>query len=177
MNKLDFSDVISGGNPVLTREDAERLLFDNIHSVVQYLLPNGTRKNGKYRTSDVTGGKGSSLNVNLEGNTLGLWYDFATGDKGDIFDLWAISKGLDARADFPKVLQSIAQWFGKDFKVKHSSDIHRKEWIYTDAQGNPIVRISRRDIDGKKHIFLLILQHKIRVYLQLIVLCTIKLDC
>ncbi|WP_052774994.1 AAA family ATPase [Candidatus Liberibacter africanus] len=150
MNKLDFSDVIIGENPVFTREDAEILLFYHLYPVVQYLLPNGTRENGKYKTSDLQGGKGNSLNVELDGDNRGLWHDFATGDKGDIFDLWAISKGLDVKTDFPKVLQSIAQWFGKDFKVNHNNVIHRKEWIYTDAQGNPIVRISRRDIDGKK---------------------------
>ncbi|QTP63904.1 AAA family ATPase [Candidatus Liberibacter africanus] len=47
-------------------------------------------------------------------------------------------------------MQSIARWFGKDFKPPRSSVIHRKEWIYTDRLGNSLVRITRQDINGKK---------------------------
>ncbi|QTP63903.1 hypothetical protein HUT03_02255 [Candidatus Liberibacter africanus] len=75
MNRLDFNDVISEETPKFTREDAERLLFEHLYSVVQHLLPNGTRKNGKYRTANIQGGKGNSLNVELDGNNRGLWHD------------------------------------------------------------------------------------------------------
>ncbi|MBY7649848.1 MAG: hypothetical protein C4617_05110 [Candidatus Liberibacter europaeus] len=151
MNILDFSDAILEEEKLeFTREDAERLLFDNLFHVVRYLLPNGTSRNGKYRTADINGGKGKSLNVNLEGDNRGLWHDFATDDKGDIFDLWAVCKGLNARLDFPKVLESIQEFFCKDFKPTHTTNIHRKEWIYTDVLGNPLVKITRKDVDGKK---------------------------
>ena len=71
-----------------------RLEF-NIDSVARHLIPNGKRQGSEWVAGDIEGSRGDSLKVHLAGDKAGIWCDFATGEKGDILELWKKVKGLD----------------------------------------------------------------------------------
>ena len=82
-------------------------LADSAEDIAAELLPNGKRQGSLYRAGDTTGAAGESLAVNLTGPKKGKWTDYATGEHGDLLDLWAASKGMaiaDAITDAAKYL-------------------------------------------------------------------------
>ena len=62
-------------------------------SIAQYLLPGGKRKAGEWVAGSTSGEEGQSLSVRLTGAKAGVWADFASGEKGDLLDLWAAVRG------------------------------------------------------------------------------------
>lgn len=62
--------------------------------IARYLLPNGKKQGSEWGVGSVHGETGDSLKVHLTGDKAGVWCDFATGDKGDLLDLWAMSRHL-----------------------------------------------------------------------------------
>ena len=119
---LDFND--AQDNPVMTGQSeqtqarplcAKRIRADleaQLEDVLSYLLPNGRFYEKHFEVGDVDGSQGSSLRVTLTGNKRGLWHDFATGEGGDIFDLWAAHHHLDIKTQFNHVLASTGHWLG-----------------------------------------------------------------
>jgi len=90
------------------REKAREALQDHLGELLPQLLP-GTRKTSDgWRVGSLQGEHGDSLSI----SNAGLWHDFATGDKGDIFDLIAAHYGLSARHDFPRVLERAHELLG-----------------------------------------------------------------
>lgn len=63
-------------------------------SIAQYLLPAGKRQSGEWKCGSLDGEEGKSLSVRLSGVKAGVWADFASGDSGDLIDLWAAVRGL-----------------------------------------------------------------------------------
>ena len=86
----------------------KRMLADRAQSVAEMLLPNGRKEGQEWRAGDIGGGKGESLGVHLVGPKAGLWQDFASGDGGDLLDLWVAAKG-GPLADAVKATQD---WLG-----------------------------------------------------------------
>src|SRR5690625_5868850 len=78
------------------RDEGRASLMGQLESVLGYLYPHGfTEPKGRtFYIGNVNGDPGESLNVVLRGERAGLWHDFATGDGGDIFDLWQAARGL-----------------------------------------------------------------------------------
>jgi twinkle protein len=77
--------------------DARELSYrlgQNAQAVTEMLLPNGKREGHEWACGSVSGEKGRSLKVCLSGSKTGLWKDFATGESGDLIDLWKSVKGL-----------------------------------------------------------------------------------
>lgn len=65
-------------------------LTDRALDVCMHLLPNGKREGKEWRAGSLAGDKGQSLGVCLQGDRIGVWQDFATGETGgDLLDLWA----------------------------------------------------------------------------------------
>ena len=62
-------------------------------AIAQYLLPGGKRKAGEWSAGSTNGEEGQSLSVRLTGAKAGVWADFASGEKGDLLDLWAAVRG------------------------------------------------------------------------------------
>ena len=62
-------------------------------AIAQYLLPGGKRKAGEWAAGSTSGEEGQSLSVRLTGAKAGVWADFASGEKGDLLDLWAAVRG------------------------------------------------------------------------------------
>jgi len=78
---------------ITAKEIAERLA-KNAEGVARMLLPAGKRQGQEWRAGDTSGGTGKSLGVHLSGEKAGVWSDFATGQSGDLLDLWAETRGI-----------------------------------------------------------------------------------
>ena len=63
-------------------------------SIAQFLLPGGKRQSGEWKAGSISGEAGQSLSVRLSGAKAGVWADFASGESGDLLDLWATVRGL-----------------------------------------------------------------------------------
>ena len=83
--------------------------------IARLLLPQGKRKGAEWKAGNTTGEPGDSLSVRVTGEKAGMWKDFASGEGGDLLDLWMACKGLSLveamkeakqylgiRDDFPK---------------------------------------------------------------------------
>src|SRR5690606_2391761 len=71
----------------------KRMLADRAQSVAEMLLPGGRKESAEWRAGSVSGEKGQSLGVHLSGAKAGIWQDFATGEGGDLLDLYMAAKG------------------------------------------------------------------------------------
>ncbi|MFJ2456435.1 AAA family ATPase [Pseudomonas protegens] len=85
---------------MLTPSEISKRLADRAPEVARYLLPGGKRNGSEWRVGDVSGEKGQSLGVHLAGEKAGLWQDFATGEGGDLLDLWRAVRRVDTRTAF-----------------------------------------------------------------------------
>ena len=163
---LDFNDAPEQHTVMFDDIDALRQgLQDRLESVLHYLFPQGRIRSGKFYVGDVDGARGKSLVVELEGPRRGLWKDFATDDGGDVIDLWALSQGLSARHDFPKLAQDIRQWLGlvpistapAATKKQSSSAVaidelgpYTGKWDYFTAEGELIACVYRYEPESGK---------------------------
>ncbi|MDE2451993.1 MAG: AAA family ATPase [Burkholderiales bacterium] len=64
-------------------------LAENAATVAEYLLPKGKKVSGEWKAGSTSGEEGQSLSVRIAGAKRGLWRDFATGEGGDLLDLWS----------------------------------------------------------------------------------------
>ncbi|MCM1001843.1 AAA family ATPase [Wolbachia pipientis] len=136
--------------------DLKTQLLQNIRSCLSYLLPYGTFHKNEFQVGDIWGNKGKSLRVELNGSRAGLWNDFATGEGGDIIDLWAAVHRKNARTEFSEVIVSISEWLGKQHtrekkSIKDLEQYMTYSWNYYDEDNQIIVIVYRYDPpEGKK---------------------------
>jgi 5S rRNA maturation endonuclease (ribonuclease M5) len=172
MTWLDFNDAARLGtdaphappwaSQAPDRDEVSRSLTGQLESVLGYLYPNGFAdpKGRKFYIGSVKGEAGESLSVELQGERVGLWHDFATGDGGDVFDLWRVARGC---ASFRETLQDAAEYTGAAINTPRRKPTRRQPkggeawgapsatWRYTDASGKLIATIERFDwIEGDK---------------------------
>jgi hypothetical protein len=138
-------------------ETLRAALLDRLESVLHYLFPQGRVRGSKFYIGDVDGTPGKSMVVELDGSRRGLWKDFSTEDGGDVLDLWAMSQGLSARHDFPRVVEEIRQWLGfappiirpvvRDTRSVPIDELgpYTAKWDYCTAQGELIACVYRYD--------------------------------
>ena len=147
-------------------EDIEGLrqaLIDRLESVLLFLFPQGRIRSGKFYVGDIDGSPGKSLVVEMENARRGLWFDFATGEGGDVFDAWALSRNLSVKTDFPRILDEVRQWCGVAPPVGKSikQDVRQQPidelgpytatWDYQSADGTLVARVYRYDPEpGRK---------------------------
>ncbi len=122
-------------------------LLQNIRSCLFHLLPRGTFRGDKFYVGDVQGNKGKSTVIELTGERAGLWKDFATGEGGDIIDLWAAVHGKNARIEFSEVAASISEWPGlkKQNNIRSLEQYLTCSWNYYDENNRLIVIVYRYD--------------------------------
>jgi DNA primase (bacterial type) len=89
---------------------------------------------------------------------LGYGMIFATGEGGDIIDLWAAVHRKNARTEFPEVIASISEWLGNNKKYREYVDedfekFITQSWNYYDENGQVIVKVYRSDPPGKKKVY------------------------
>lgn len=70
------------------------LLARDAEGVARMLLPQGKREGSEWRIGSLDGEPGKSMGVHLSGQKAGVWGDFATGEGGDLLDLWARVRGV-----------------------------------------------------------------------------------
>ena len=76
-------------------------------AIAQYLLPGGKRQSGEWKAGSVNGDEGKSLSVRLSGAKAGVWADFASGESGDLLDLWAAVRGISVSQAMAEAKQYI----------------------------------------------------------------------
>lgn len=69
-------------------------LNDAAESIAEHLLPQGKRAGAEWKAGSVGGEPGQSLSVRLTGSKRGVWKDFASGEGGDMLDLWAACRSM-----------------------------------------------------------------------------------
>lgn len=78
----------------MTPSELSDRLAAKISSVAPMLLPNGKKVGSEWRAGSLGGEEGKSLGVHLTGSKAGVWSDFATGQGGDVLDLWCAVEGV-----------------------------------------------------------------------------------
>ena len=165
MTVLDFNSAAPQAGPTdapswskasYDRESVLDRIKPQLEGVLGYLYPQGHAdpKGQAFFIGDVTGSAGESLNIVLRGERTGLWHDFATGEGGDIFDLWAAARGL---TKFSDTLQDMGDYSGaaqntprrppkrKPTKGGEGWGIPTATYNYTDANGSIIAQVDRFD--------------------------------
>lgn len=71
------------------------MLARRAEDVARTLFPNGRKSGNEWRVGSVSGEEGQSLGVHLSGRKAGVWADFASGESGDLLDLYCAAKGAD----------------------------------------------------------------------------------
>ncbi|ALN60844.1 plasmid/phage primase, P4 family [Lysobacter enzymogenes] len=165
-NDFNDAEAASAPAPPASQRDAVRSeLLLRLQGVLHDLYPKGKAHRGKFTIGDIHGATGDSLEVALAGDKAGLWNDHATGEGGDVFDLIAQHFGLDARRDFPAVLDRAVQLLGRvPLPAPATRQRRRAEpamdelgpatarWDYLDADGELIACVYRYDPpEGKQY--------------------------
>jgi len=88
--------------------EIKRQLIDRADAVAAHLLPAGKRAGHEWVVGSLDGERGKSLCVCITGNKAGVWSDFATGEGGDLIDLWRQVR----RIDLPATLAEASAWLG-----------------------------------------------------------------
>ena len=144
----------------LTSNDLKQRLHNRLQEALYHLFPAGKIEGKTFAIGNIQGHAGDSLSVEISGSKAGLWHDFATGEGGDIFDLWGAVHGWNVKCDFPEIMLSIQEWLGiparplPERKEKPQTDdlgTPTGKWGYQDTNGNPIAYVYRFDKpDGGK---------------------------
>ncbi|GAO98030.1 hypothetical protein Cva_00673 [Caedimonas varicaedens] len=142
------------------KQEVEEALHRKIDQALFYLFPNGETTRRQFLIGDIQGSEGESLKVELEGSKIGQWYDFATGEGGDIFKLWGLAKGWDDRTRFPEIICDMKKWLGMASSDKPRVQEKKKQedlgsptgkWDYHDGEGKLIACVYRYDtVKGKQ---------------------------
>ncbi|MBF0339688.1 MAG: AAA family ATPase [Magnetococcales bacterium] len=83
-------------------------LTGDVLRVVVHLLPGGRKNGQEWECGSLAGDAGKSLRVHLSGDKAGIWSDFASGDKGDLIDLWRLAR----RLTMAETIREIKAWLG-----------------------------------------------------------------
>lgn len=162
----DFNEVV--GVKSLPHYDLDNLrssLRDHAEAVLRHLFPHGKVDGHQFKVGDITGAPGKSLVVELTGDRRGLWMDFATGECGDLIDLWAATRNLSVQTEFPHLVEDIANWLAlpiihEPFQIaKAESKValdtlgkHTAKWDYLSAEGKLLACVYRYDTpEGKEY--------------------------
>lgn len=81
-------------NTTITIKELSRRLALRADDVCRQLLSNGHVEAGRWHVGGLDNSKGRSLHVQIEGDRAGQWCDEATGEHGDLIDLWREVYGL-----------------------------------------------------------------------------------
>ena len=160
---FDFNHAADCRPPAYDRDEIRSHLLERLDSVLAYLFPNGKRRGAQFFVGNLQGDAGDSLVIELDGPKRGLWLDFATGECGDVFELWASVRGFDAKRGFAQLLDNVGQWLAVPrptpvVSSKKSGFVYDElgprsaKWDYLDAAGQLLACVYRYDTpDGKQY--------------------------
>lgn len=89
--------------------ELSRMLSYRAETVARELLPQGKREGTEWRVGGIDGDPGKSMGVKISGSKQGVWCDFATGEAGDLVDLWANTR---FGGDISRALEEIKTFLG-----------------------------------------------------------------
>lgn len=89
-------------------EELQASLNARAEQVCAHLLPGGKRIQKRWSCGGIDGGPGKSMDVELDGEKLGVWHDRATGETGRLLKLWQLNRGLD----FKQAVEAAADFVG-----------------------------------------------------------------
>lgn len=99
----------------MNAKELSDVMATNALRVAEYLLPGGKKCSGEWKCGDVGGGAGQSLGVRVSGTKAGVWSDFASGEGGDLLDLWMAVRSCG----LPEAMAEAADFLGvKDLSAK-----------------------------------------------------------
>lgn len=95
----------------LDAKDVQAQLIPRAEDFVRRLMPHMILHPSRAyaEIGDIHGTPGRSLKIQLTGPKAGQWFDHATGEGGDLLDLYAAV--MDIKNDFPRVLTEISEQF------------------------------------------------------------------
>lgn len=79
---------------MLLAKQLSQQLAQRAEDFSRFLFPDGKKSGNEWCIGSLQGEKGSSLKIHLKGVKAGVWSDFATGESGDLLDLWAHKEGV-----------------------------------------------------------------------------------
>ncbi len=91
-----------------TAKEVSLLLAQRAEEIAKYLLPNGKHTGNEWCAGSVIGEAGESLKVHLNGEKSGVFCDFATGEAGDLLDLWRLNRNISLL----EAISQSKQWLG-----------------------------------------------------------------
>lgn len=168
---LDFNDA-----PRAILEDAEvrkarvdAAIRSRIRDFVRYLFPRARFNALDARIGDLNGGTGESLSISTaRDETCGRFIDHATGERGDLFTLYARVHNLDPKRDFATILAECDQWSGgtppERAEIRHTAETAKPaepepsktleaKYTYRDKAGRKICEVSRWALSNGKKTF------------------------
>jgi twinkle protein len=83
----------------LTVGEIAQMMRDRSEEIAKHLLPNGRLVCGEWLVGSINGEPGQSMKVYVSGSKIGIWSDFASGQAGDLLDLWRVVRGHSANKD------------------------------------------------------------------------------
>ncbi|MEI8573574.1 toprim domain-containing protein [Methylomonas sp. LW13] len=99
------------------------LLSRSAGEVAKHLLPNGKLDSREWRCGSISGEAGKSLGVRLHGDKAGIWSDFATGQTGDLLDLWREVRNIS----MPEAMAQAATWLGLNPGAKKPTFVRQQK--------------------------------------------------
>lgn len=132
------------------RDEIKNQLLARLPEILRYLFPAGVIRRQIFEIGNIRGDKGQSMKIALSGDKAGLWKDFESDEGGDVFDLWAICHGFNARTQFKEILQSISDYLGVTSSPTTYNSPPTATWDYLDSQGRIIATVSRFDTPNGK---------------------------
>lgn len=144
-------------------------LTSRAEEFVRDIFPQARIQRGEARVGNLQGDAGESLSIGLAGERAGLWFDHATGEGGDIIELWRQSFGY-GQGEFLKAVEDLERWCGRTSAPRWTSAVHKvgeqrkqaaksapppalgdpvAEWRYTSADGTHIATVKRFDLEGQ----------------------------
>lgn len=151
-------------------EDLRRELQRRAPALVREIFPAAQITGHEARIGDLTGAAGESLSIELTGERAGLWKDFATGEGGDLIDLWRETQGYKGHGGFMEAVGDLEQHLGMSSRPAWTGAVARvaaerakapkppdvtktleETYVYRDAEGDEVARVLRyRKSDGGK---------------------------
>ena len=143
---FDFNDAADSIVPRHDKAEIRSRLLDQLESVLVYLFPRGKRRGSQFYIGNLQGDPGDSLVIELDGPKRGVWIDFATGESGDVFDLWAAARGIHLPVGFCELLEDVGHWLLVPQVVAASST---KSTVAYDELGPPTGKWDYCSADGQ----------------------------
>ena len=175
-NRASFQDCPAsqpcGGDDRARVDRVKEAMNASAKQILAYLFPAGAIRGNQFVVGDTSGTPGDSLSVDLRPEKIGVWSDFASGEKGgDLLALWMARKG----SPFPQAIQEIEEFLSlsaqpwchhgehpaggngngclPEPQLEKPRDLGKPKgrWIYKDVMGNVIATVTRYEPEpGKK---------------------------